>query len=129
MRAVLHRLTARVDRGSGGADGLFRVTQGNAWLQLGRTVELVLDLPAVRGRGDGAPRGALRHRPRVRARRAADEERPRWSGSGNPGPAMTGGHRVILRSPELKPNDRLIVTHLPNAIDGLKVKVAGAPPG
>ena len=45
--AVLHRLTARVDRGSGGADGLFRVTEGNAWLQLGRTVEFIMDLPPV----------------------------------------------------------------------------------
>ena len=36
---------------------------------------------------------------------------------------------MILRSPELKPADRLIVTHLPNAIDGLKVRVAEASPG
>ena len=47
VHADLQRLTARVDRGSGGADGLFRVTKGSAWLQLGRTVELALDLPAV----------------------------------------------------------------------------------
>ena len=40
-----------------------------------------------------------------------------------------GNGRVILRSPDLTPSDRLIVTHLPNAIDGLKVRVAGAPTG
>ena len=58
VRADLHRLTARVDRGSGGADGLFRVTRGSTWLQLGRTVELVLDLPAVED-AVTAPREAL----------------------------------------------------------------------
>ena len=40
-----------------------------------------------------------------------------------------GDGRVVLRSPDLKPSDRLIVTHLPNAIDGLRVKVGGASPG
>ena len=40
-----------------------------------------------------------------------------------------GQDRVLLRSPALNGSAQLIVTHLPNAIDGLKVTVAGAPPG
>ncbi len=127
VRAVLHRLTARVDRGSGGADGLFRVTEGGAWLQIGRTVELVLDLPAVEG-AVAVPHEALYGTDRVFV---LDGERMRSVEAERVGESRTGdgGARVILRSPELKPNDRLIVTHLPNAIDGLKVEVAGAPPG
>ena len=127
VRAELHRLTARVDRGSGGADGLFRVTQGSTWLQLGRTVELVMDLPAVAG-AVMAPREALYGTDRVfvldgERMRSVEVERLGESRGGD------GRSRVILRSPELKPDDRLIVTHLPNAIDGLKVKVTGTPPG
>ena len=127
VHAELHRLTARVDRGSGGADGLFRVTRGNRWLQLGRTVELVLDLPAVTD-AVTAPREALYGTDRVFV---LDGERMRSVEVERLGESRgdDGSDRVILRSPELKPDDRLIVTHLPNAIDGLKVKVAGPPPG
>ena len=126
VRADLHRLTARVDRGSGGADGLFRVTQGNTWLQLGRTVELIMDLPAVEN-AVTAPREALYGTDRVfvldgERMRSVEVERLGETRAGD------GGSRLILRSPDLKPNDRLIVTHQPNAIDGLKVKVAEAPP-
>ena len=125
--AELRRLTARVDRGSGGADGLFRVTQGSQSLQLGRTVELVMGLPVVEN-AVTAPREALYGTDRVfvldgERMRSVEVERLGESRTGD------GGGRLILRSPDLKPDDRLIVTHLPNAIDGLKVKVAETPPG
>ena len=127
VHADLQRLTARVDRGSGGADGLFQVTKGSAWLQLGRTVELTLDLPAVEN-AVTVPREALYGTDRVfvlEGERMKSVEVERLGESRGD----DGSDRVILRSPELKPNDRLIVTHLPNAIDGLKVKVAGPSPG
>ena len=127
VRALLHRLTARVDRGSGGADGLFRVTQGNAWLQLGRTVEFVLDLPAVEN-AVTVSREALYGTDRVfvldgERMKSVEVER---LGETHPD---DGESRVILRSPALTRSVRLIVTNLPNAIDGLRVRVAGAPPG
>ncbi|MCY4284678.1 MAG: hypothetical protein OXC65_04960 [Thiotrichales bacterium] len=128
VRAELHRLTARVDRGSGGADGLFRVTRGNAWLQLGRTVELVMDLPAI-DNAVTAPREALYGTDRVFV---LDGERMRSVEVERLGETRTAGRgdaRLILRSPDLKPDGRLIVTHQPNAIDGLKVRVAETPPG
>ena len=127
VRAVLHRLTARVDRGSGGADGLFRVTQGNTWLQLGRTVEFILDLPAVQNVVT-APREALYGADRVFV---LDGERMKSAEVERLGEIHLddGEGRVLLRSPALNGSAQLIVTHLPNAIDGLKVTVAGAPPG
>ena len=127
VHAVLHRLTARVDRGSGGADGLFRVTRGNAWLQLGRTVEFVLDLPAVE-EAVSVPREALYGTDRVFV---LDGERMKGVEVERLGETHPddGDGRVILRSPDLKPSDRLIVTHLPNAIDGLRVRVVGMPSG
>ena len=124
IRAVLHRLTALVDRGSGGADALFRVTEGNAWLQIGRTVELILDLPPVHD-AVTAPRGALYGTNRVFV---LDGERMKSIEVERLGETRTGDGegRLIVRSPQLKASDRLIVTHLPNAIDGLRVKEAGA---
>ena len=124
IRAVLHRLTAQVDPGSGGADGLFRVTEGNAWLQIGRTVELVLDLPPIHG-AVTAPREALYGTDRVflldgQRMKGIEVERLGETRVGD------GDSRLILRSPRLEASDRLIVTHLPNAIDGLRVKEAGA---
>ena len=127
VRAVLHRLTAQVGRGSGGADGLFRVTKGNTWLQLGRTVEFIVDLPAVQD-AVMAPREALYGTDRVFVLDGERMKRVEVERLGETHPA-NGEGRVILRSPDLKPSDRLIVTHLPNAIDGLKVKVAAASPG
>ena len=120
IRAVLHRLTALVDSGSGGADGLFRVTEGNAWLQIGRTVELILDLPPVHDTVT-VPREALYGTDRVfvldgERMKSIEVERLGETHAGD------GDSRLILRSPHLKASDRLIVTHLPNAIDGLRVK-------
>ena len=124
VRAVLRRLTARVERGSGGADGLFGVTEGNAWLQIGRTVELILDLPPVHD-AVTAPREALYGTDRVFV---LDGERMKSVEVERLGETRPDGGDglLILRSPHLKPSDRMIVTHLPNAIDGLKVTVAGA---
>ena len=124
IRAVLHRLTAQVDPGSGGADGLFRVTEGNAWLQIGRTVEIILDLPPIHD-AVTIPREALYGTNRVfvldgERMKSVEVERLGETHAGD------GDGRLILRSPRLEASDRMIVTHLPNAIDGLKVKEAGA---
>ena len=124
IRAVLHRLTAQVERGSGGADGLFRVTEGNNWLQIGRTVEVTLDLPPIHG-AVTAPREALYGTDRVfvldgERMKSIEVERLGETHAGD------GDSRLILRSPHLRASDRLIVTHLPNAIDGLRVKETGA---
>ena len=124
IRAVLHRLTAQVDPGSGGADGLFRVTEGNAWLQIGRTVEIILDLPPIHD-AIAVPREALYGTDRVFVldgdrMKSVEVERAGEIHDGD------GGGRLILRSPRLGASDRLIVTHLPNAVDGLRVKETGA---
>ena len=124
VRAVLERLTARIERGSGGADGLFRVVEGNAWLQLGRTVEITLDLPPVHD-AVAVPREALYGTDRVFV---VDDSRmkivrvERLGETHPPG----GGGRVIVRSLRSWGSGRVIVTQLPNATDGLKVKVIEA---
>ena len=127
VRAVLLRLTARVRRGSGGVDGLFRVVGGNARLPLDRTVVLTLDLPAVRD-AVTVPHAALYGTDRVfvvdgqRMRSVRVERR----GETHP-PGGDGG--VVVHSPRLQASDRVIVTQLPNAVDGLKIKVVEAANG
>ena len=122
IRAVLHRLTARVGPGSGGADGLFRVVEGNTRLQLGRTVVLTLDLPAVHG-AITIPREALYGTDRVFVVDGQRMKSARVERLGETHPAGGEGG-VVVRSPHLQASDRVIVTQLPNAIDGLRIKVA-----
>jgi hypothetical protein len=38
--------------------------------------------------------------------------------------SLDGSTRVLVRSPELQPGDKIVITQLPNAMDGLRVRVA-----
>ena len=127
VRAVLHRLTARVGSGSGGADGLFRVVERNNRLQLGRTVVLTLDLPAVHD-AITIPRAALYGTDRVFVVDGQRMRSVRVERLGETHPAGGDGG-VIVHSPRLPASGQVIVTQLPNAIDGLKIKVTEAADG
>ena len=127
VRAVLHRLAARVGRGSGGADGLFRVVEGSDRLQLGRTVVLTLDLPVVRD-AVTIPREALYGTDRVFVADGQRMKSVRVERLGETHPAGGEGG-VVVRSPHLQASGRVIVTQLPNAVDGLKIKVVEAAEG
>lgn len=121
IEAVLDRLTARVTRGAGGADALFVVEDGSDGLQLGRTVELVLELPAVEG-VVAVPYEAVYGNGRIYRledgrMRGIDVERMGELRS------ATGESLALVRSPELASGDQVIVTQLPNATDGLRVTV------
>ncbi len=122
IRAELDRLGGQVRRGSGGLDGLFRITAGAELLQVGRTLELALRLPEQHGvvavpyealygteqvyeMVDGRMRGIVVER--------VGEFRTR-----------TGERRVLLRSPALAEGSQIIVTQLPNAVEGLRVRAA-----
>jgi RND family efflux transporter MFP subunit len=120
IQAELQRLSAEVTRGSGGVDGLFVVRTGGPWLQIGRTVELTINLPVETG-AIAIPSQALygnqhlyrvedgRMR-RISVRRVGEFDTPE-------------GRRVLVRSDELTAGDQIIVTQLPNAVEGLKVRV------
>lgn len=116
------RLAAQVEKGSAGIDALLRAREGASVLSLGRVVELMLELPpqpdviavpfdAVYGFNrvyvmeDGRMRGV--------DVQVIGERR----GAG-------GETRLLVRSPALRAGAALITTQLPNAVDGLKVKVA-----
>ncbi len=127
IRAQLERLTGEVERRSGGADALLRVTQGAGGLQLGRTVALTLELPTVVD-VVALPFEALYGSDRIFV---LDEqgERMRAVAVSRVGELQRpdASSRVLLRAPEIEDTVRVVVTQLPNAIDGLRVRVVDEP--
>jgi RND family efflux transporter MFP subunit len=122
LRARLDRFTAQVERGGGGADAYFRVFEGGKDLPLGRTVELIVDLPEVHG-SIALPYEAVYGTNRIYR---LDGDRMRTLDVERVGERRStdGGGQVLVRSPELQSGDRIVVTQLPNAMDGLRVRVA-----
>lgn len=119
--AVLDRISGEVRAGSGGADALFRIRDGSRWLPLGRTVELVVNLPPV-GDAVALPLEALYGSDRIYL---FDDGLMKGVNVERVGEihAIGRDRRVLVRSDQLKRGDRVIVTQLPNAIDGLRVRV------
>jgi len=122
VSASLDRLGAEVIRGRGGTDAFFRIADSeNAGIELGRTVELVVPLPALDGI-IAIPQEALYGSDRVyllvdgrlqgasvmRVGEYVDEE---------------GSRQVLIAGGELRDGDTLVITQLPNAVNGLKVRV------
>ena len=122
LRARLDRFTAQVERGGGGADAYFRVIEGGKDLPLGRTVELIVDLPEVHG-SIALPYEAVYGTNRIYR---LDGDRMRTLDVERVGErrSIDGSAQVLVRSPELQSGDRIVVTQLPNAMDGLRVRVA-----
>lgn len=122
IEARLERLTSRIARGTGGTDALFRVTSGGERLALDQSVELSLQLPAL------ADSVALPYEALYGLDRVYLLENDRMHGVQvdrlGETRAGDGNRRVIVRSHELVPGSRVIVTQLPNASDGLRVRVA-----
>jgi multidrug efflux pump subunit AcrA (membrane-fusion protein) len=121
VEAVLDRISGEVRAGSGGTDALFKIREDSPWLPLGRTVELVVKLPPV-GDAVALPPEALYGSNRIYVfdngqMKGVDVERL--------GEVHVIGRdrRILVRSDQLKSGDRVIVTQLPNAIDGLRVRV------
>ncbi|MDX1512311.1 MAG: biotin/lipoyl-binding protein [Gammaproteobacteria bacterium] len=121
LEAVLNRISGEVRPGSGGADALFRVTTPSPWLPLGRTVELVVDLPPV-ANAVQVPLEAIYGTDRIYV---LDGDRMRSLNVERVGELNRPGEesRVLIRSDQLEEGQQVIVTHLPNAIDGLRVRV------
>ncbi len=117
----IDRVSGQINPDSGGIDGLFSVKKGSNLLRLGEFLTLSLILPqqanvvalpfeAVYGINriyrliDGRMRGTM-------IERIGEQVTP------------TGKSQILVRSPELQKGETVIVTQLPNAMDGLKVQV------
>jgi HlyD family secretion protein len=121
MRLQLDRVSGQINQDSGGIDGLFRVTRGSLLLRLGEFLTLFLNLPqqyqvvalpyeAVYGTNriykliDGRMKG-------LTVERVGEQVFP------------AGKSQILVRSPELQRGDQVIITQLPNAMEGLKVRM------
>jgi HlyD family secretion protein len=119
---TLDRVSGKISQGSGGLDGLFRVDTLNEHLQLGRTLELKLSLPIIENLV-ALPREAIYGSNRIyllvdnRLSALLVERIGEIQYEKNI-------NFVLIKSADLKPGDSIVTTQLPNAIDGLLVKVA-----
>ena len=121
VHARLDRLGARIDSDRAGTDALFLLdTDGPSSIELGRTLQLLVALPAV---DDVVPipsealygndRIYLLENSRMRAitvRRIGEHV------------AANGSRRLLVKSDRLGPDSQIIITQLPSAVDGLKVR-------
>lgn len=122
LSARLDRLGAEVERGRGGTDAYFRIVDsGEVDIELGRSVELVVPLPAIddviaipqealygTNRVYVLVDGRMRSLPVERVGEYVDDH---------------GQRRVLIGGGAMSEDVPLIVTQLPNAVDGLRVQV------
>jgi multidrug resistance efflux pump len=123
VHARLDRLGARIESGRAGADALFRVDSATAsTLELGRTVQLSVALPSV----DNVvpiPTEALYGSDQVYLLIDSRMHLIKVQRVGEVVQA-DGSHRLLVKSEQLDADAKIIVTQLPGAVDGLKVRVA-----
>ncbi|MFK5971330.1 MAG: efflux RND transporter periplasmic adaptor subunit [Candidatus Marithrix sp.] len=120
LTLTLDRISGQINQNSGGIDGLFKLSQ-TANLRLGQFLTLSLSLPkqtniialpyeAVYGMNriyklvDGRMQG-------LKIERIGEQ-------------ITDGTTKILVRSPKLQYGEQIIITQLPNAMDGLKVKIA-----
>ncbi len=119
----LERLAAEVARGSGGVDALLAVQPQAQALQLGQFLTVYLSLPPDEGLV-ALPFEALYGRGRIYKvvdGRLQGLEIERAGELRAPGAEP----RMLVSSPSLRAGDRVLVTQLPNAVDGLLVEASG----
>ena len=120
LDATLDRLGAQVADNRGGVDALFRLQSAPRWLGIGRTTTLALDLAPVNDSA-AVPLEALYASDRIFKvidGRMVGITVERLGERSDP----SGSATVLVRSTELTTGDTIVATHLPNAIDGLRVK-------
>ena len=120
VRARLRSLAGEATGGTGGIDGLFQIVEGGESVAQGRFVRLTLALPETAGLV-ALPHEAVYGTDRVYV---VDEDgRMRARRVERVGELRDGDDttRVLVRSSELRDGEQVVVTQLPNALDGLLV--------
>lgn len=116
----MDRMGGRIQSGSGSLDALFRFDGENP-PQLGRTISLTVKLPPV-SNVISLPNTAVRNGDRVYRVIENRLESVNVRRIGEFSNAQ-GESRIIIKSDQLLDNDRIIVSQLTNAIDGMTVQV------
>lgn len=114
-----------LDRVSGsadarGIDALFKITQGNNLVRLGSTLSLNLQRTPIKG-VISIPFSALYDNDRIFKLKNGRLEGVRVERLGEH-VDNEGEIKLLISSPKIKPDDAILITHLPNAITGLRVE-------
>lgn len=116
----LIRLAGEAD--ASGIDAYFQIVKGAERLRIGNLIKMIFQRPiqanviAIPFRAIyGNNRVFLLHDQRMQAVNVESVGQYKETDA---------SHLLLIRSPDIKPGDQIIITHLPNAVDGLKVKVA-----
>ncbi len=119
LRLTLERLAGEAS--ASGIDGLLAVEDEAGLLRAGQMIALRLDRPA-RDAAVAVPFGAVYGGDRVYK---YEDGRMKGVTVRSLGGWLTadGEERLLVQASELAAGDRLIVTHMPNAIDGLRVEL------
>jgi multidrug efflux pump subunit AcrA (membrane-fusion protein) len=119
IQARLLRLAAEVSNASGGVDAFFGVTSGASALQLGRSLQLFLQLPPSQN-AVAVPITALYGSEQLykvvnaRLKAVSVKRLGDYRSAGNQ-------PEVLVHSPDLTDNDVIVVSQLPNAVENLLV--------
>ncbi|MDM8557474.1 biotin/lipoyl-binding protein [Candidatus Parabeggiatoa sp. HSG14] len=118
----LERVSGQINSDSGGIDGLFQVKNAYGLLRLGEFLTLYLNLPQ-QSRVVALPYEAVYGINRIYK---LVEGRMKGLTIERVGEQMIekGKTKILVRSPELKSEEQVIITQLPNAMEGLKVKAS-----
>ncbi len=121
---TLDRLSGKANSGAGGVDGLFKSLSENSPLIPGNSVKLIVDLPIIENTIT-TPLSALYGTNRIYT---IKDERLVSMLVSVEGSYITkaGKQRLILKT-NIAAGKSIVTTQLPNAINGLKVSVRGAP--
>lgn len=122
VKARLRSLAAEAGSGTGGVDGLFAVTEGATQISQGRFVRLELQLPA---RDDliALPHEAVYGSNRVYLVDPDNRMRAQTVVRVGELQLNDGDSRVLISAQGLPLDARVVVTQLPNALDGLLLNV------
>ncbi len=123
----LDRLSSQVGKGRGAIDALIEVSARGESLALGPSLELVLSLPPQPGAVAVLQRAVYGKDRLYKLMTIACGASP-WRASAPAGTTPGGASSRQVRSEQLQDGDRIIVTQLPSAIDGLLVKTAEQAP-
>lgn len=119
-RLELARLAGEVNAGAGGVDALFRFRDDPPPLPLNQTLELTLTLPEQTGLF-AVPVSALYQNNTVY--RMQEQRLHSISVTVVGSRYVDGKQQQLLRSNALSAGDRILTTQLPNAVDGLRVRL------
>jgi len=121
----LDRLAGEVQGGAGGQDGLFKFKKSDPFLAIGQTLTITALLPAIDG-VIAVPERALYQFDRIYIVKNERLHAVKVTILGYK--AIHGKTHVLIKSEEIAPHDYITLTHLPNAITGLSVKVVNILP-